>query len=69
MMKAILITGVGGLIGSRMAEWLVENQPDYTIIGVDNLSATLRPNTEVVAPESNSACVPPMRLKPDSDSS
>lgn len=37
-MKAILITGVGGLIGSRMAEWLVENQPDYTIIGVDNLS-------------------------------
>lgn len=37
-MKAILITGVGGLIGSRMAEWLVENQPSFKIIGIDNLS-------------------------------
>lgn len=37
-MKAILITGAAGMIGSRMAEWLVANQPEYKIIGIDNLS-------------------------------
>lgn len=37
-MKAILITGAAGMIGSRMAEWLVQNQRDYKIIGIDNLS-------------------------------
>jgi UDP-glucose 4-epimerase len=37
-MKGILITGAGGMIGSRMAEWILENHPGYTIIGVDNLS-------------------------------
>lgn len=35
--KSILITGVAGLLGSRMADWLVENHPEYNIIGVDNL--------------------------------
>ncbi len=43
-MKAILITGVAGLIGSRMAEWLLENQPEYTIIGIDNLSGGYHDN-------------------------
>lgn len=38
MSNAILITGVAGLLGSRMADWLIENQKEYTIIGVDNLS-------------------------------
>lgn len=37
-MKTILITGVAGMIGSRMAEWILENQPGYQVIGVDNLS-------------------------------
>lgn len=37
-MKNILITGVAGMIGSKMAEWIQENQPEYGIIGVDNLS-------------------------------
>lgn len=37
-MKHIVITGVAGMIGSRMAEWILENQPEYTIIGIDNLS-------------------------------
>lgn len=36
-MKSILITGVAGLLGSRMADWLIENHPEYTIIGIDNL--------------------------------
>lgn len=37
-MKTVLITGVAGLIGSRLADWIVENHPDYHIVGVDNLS-------------------------------
>ena len=37
-MKSILITGVAGLIGSRFAEWLLENQTEYSIIGIDDLS-------------------------------
>jgi UDP-glucose 4-epimerase len=36
--RSILITGVAGLIGSRMAGWLTENKPEYQIIGIDNLS-------------------------------
>ena len=38
MSHTSLITGVAGLLGSRMADWLIENEPDATIIGVDNLS-------------------------------
>lgn len=37
-MKTVLITGVAGLIGSRLADWIIENQPEYQVIGVDNLS-------------------------------
>ena len=37
-MKKIIITGVAGLLGSRMAEWILANQPDCTIIGIDDLS-------------------------------
>ncbi len=29
MSKTILITGVAGLLGSRLADWIVENHPDY----------------------------------------
>lgn len=35
--KCVLITGVGGLIGSRMADWILENEPGYKVIGVDSL--------------------------------
>lgn len=37
-MSKIIITGVAGLLGSRMAEWIIENHPEYTIIGIDDLS-------------------------------
>lgn len=37
-MKEILITGVSGLMGSRMAHWILENHETYNVIGVDNLS-------------------------------
>lgn len=36
-MKSILITGVAGLIGSRMADWIIENHPEYEVVGIDNL--------------------------------
>jgi UDP-glucose 4-epimerase len=38
MSKIILITGVAGLLGSRLADWLIENKPEYTIVGIDDLS-------------------------------
>lgn len=34
----ILITGVAGLLGSRLADYIVENHPDVEIIGIDDLS-------------------------------
>lgn len=37
MKKSILITGVAGLLGSKMADWLIENKPEYEIVGIDNL--------------------------------
>jgi len=37
MKKTILITGVGGLLGSRLADWLLENT-EHDVIGVDDFS-------------------------------
>ena len=37
MNKTVLITGVAGLLGARLADWIVEKKPEYTVIGVDNL--------------------------------
>ena len=34
----VLITGVAGLMGSRLADYIVENVPGATIIGIDDLS-------------------------------
>ena len=33
----ILITGVAGLLGSRLADWIIKNT-NHTVVGVDNLS-------------------------------
>lgn len=38
MNKTVLITGVAGLLGSRLADWISENEPSVTIIGIDDLS-------------------------------
>ncbi len=43
-MQSILITGVAGLIGSRMADWILTNHPTYEIIGIDNLSGGHKEN-------------------------
>jgi len=37
-LKKIIITGVAGLLGSRMAEWVLEHHSTYKIIGIDDLS-------------------------------
>jgi UDP-glucose 4-epimerase len=38
MTKTVLITGVAGLLGSRLADWIVKNKPDVHIVGIDDLS-------------------------------
>ena len=37
MKKSVLITGVAGLIGSRLADWIIENKSEYEVVGIDNL--------------------------------
>ena len=37
-MKTVLITGVAGLLGSRLADWIIENHPEYKVVGIDDLS-------------------------------
>jgi len=44
MSKTILITGVAGLLGSRLADWIIENKPDYTVVGIDDLSGGYKEN-------------------------
>ena len=43
-MKSIVITGVAGLLGSRLADWLIEHKTEYRIIGIDNLMGGYRSN-------------------------
>jgi len=38
MDNKILITGVAGLIGSRLADHIIENYPEFQVIGIDDLS-------------------------------
>jgi UDP-glucose 4-epimerase len=44
MNKTILITGVAGLLGSRLADWITENHPDYKVVGIDDLSGGYKEN-------------------------
>ena len=38
----VLITGVGGLLGSNLARWITENKPNVKIVGIDDLSGGYR---------------------------
>lgn len=38
MKNKVLITGVAGLLGSRLADWIIENKEDVHIVGIDDLS-------------------------------
>jgi len=44
MSKKILITGVAGLLGSRLADWIIEHKPEYTVVGIDDLSGGFKEN-------------------------
>ena len=49
-MKNVLITGVAGLLGSRLADYIIENHPDYNVIGIDDFSGGFyeNVNTKVI---------------------
>ena len=34
----VLITGVAGLLGSRLADWIIDNKPEVEVVGIDDLS-------------------------------
>jgi UDP-glucose 4-epimerase len=40
----ILITGVAGLLGSRLADWIIENKKDTIVCGIDDLSGGAKEN-------------------------
>ena len=40
----VLITGVAGLLGSRLADYLIENYPDMEVFGIDDLSGGYKEN-------------------------
>ena len=40
----ILITGVAGLLGSRLSDWIIKNKSEYTVIGIDDLSGVYKEN-------------------------
>ena len=44
MNKTVVITGAAGLIGSRLADWIIENKPEYKVIGIDDLSGGYEEN-------------------------
>lgn len=43
-MTKVLITGVAGLIGSRLAYWILNNVPGAKVVGIDDLSGGYRDN-------------------------
>lgn len=40
----ILITGVAGLLGSRLADYIIENYPEVKVVGMDDLSGGYKEN-------------------------
>jgi len=44
MSKTVLITGVAGLLGSRLADWIINNHPEYKVVGIDDLSGGYKEN-------------------------
>ena len=42
--KKILITGIAGLLGSRLAEYILNEKPGNTVVGVDDLSGGYESN-------------------------
>lgn len=40
----VLITGVAGLLGSRLADWIIKNYPEVGVVGIDDLSGGYKVN-------------------------
>lgn len=40
----VLITGVAGLLGSRLADWIIKNHTEVEVVGIDDLSGGYREN-------------------------
>jgi UDP-glucose 4-epimerase len=40
----VLITGVAGLLGSRLSDYIIENHPDVKVVGIDDLSGGYKEN-------------------------
>ena len=40
----ICITGVAGLLGSRLADWIIENKPEVSVWGIDDLTGGYEQN-------------------------
>lgn len=58
--SAILITGAAGLIGSKLADWLLVNCPEYKIVGIDNLSDGYMSNVDSRVDFYSIDCIKPM---------
>lgn len=43
-MTKVLITGVAGLLGSRLADWLIQTKEDVIVCGIDDLSGGAKEN-------------------------
>lgn len=46
MKDSVVITGVAGLLGSRLADWILLNKPSYEVVGIDNLSGGFKGNVD-----------------------
>jgi UDP-glucose 4-epimerase len=44
MKETVLITGVAGLLGSRLADWIINNKSEYKVVGIDDLSGGYQEN-------------------------
>jgi UDP-glucose 4-epimerase len=47
----VLITGIAGLLGSRLTDYIIENHPDVHIVGIDDLSGGYYENINHKVPE------------------
>jgi UDP-glucose 4-epimerase len=45
-MTRVLITGVAGLLGSRLATWILDNVSDVTVYGLDDLTGGYESNVD-----------------------
>jgi UDP-glucose 4-epimerase len=50
----VLITGVAGLLGSRLAEHMLKTKPDVQVFGIDDLSGGYLENIPKAISHSNS---------------